>query len=435
MNSTNINVEAFSFVERLKTLDGEFRQPAPINKNLKGDGVKPIAHFEEVSNLRVDKFNPIDGKVVSKYKDLNGQMVGLDEETFIGFSELLTRVSQLDQFEGKCDFDFLIDSSFEWLIEVYFNKVASKDLIPYLLDKIGEETKEYIFYYKIEGLSIENEFDIGNSKIVYISEQKIEELIAVSEQKLSNLDYYKNLKGINLRVAITSTYGNSKNLALRDGALSVDVLKCFLARYSLEKFHTIPDLTFRRSNVKNHTYYIFTNESNNGEVQFQNIGGFIPLPLDNKFLENANRYGFEYFSNFIKHRHHDDLYLEIIAMIQRLAQIVSTFNNHEKIAKIISLLEGAILSRSIGGRGFGERKIKTSVLPKLTTSYLDVFQKVAGKAYRIRDAFVHNCQELPMEEKTILVMFEITRMFIIEIIKLHQSGKKQFEDIERYFLE
>jgi hypothetical protein len=61
--------------------------------------------------------------------------------------------------------------------------------------------------------------------------------------------------------------------------------------------------------------------------------------------------------------------------------------------------------------------------------------KVIGKSYRIRDAFVHNCQEMPLDEETLWVLLEIARIFILRVVFLHINGKREFEDVEKYFSE
>ncbi len=435
----DINIEAFSFVERLKERGNDFAKGfKPRNKNLKGDGVEPIAQLDNVQDLTWTDFNPIDGKPTSKYKSIGGKTVGLATDEFHDFLNLLSRVSEMPEVVGKCDFDFLITNAFDWIIDVFTNKKAEKELIQYLLDKIDENTAAYTFYYRIEGMSIESEFSIGNTLVMFIDDNFIEKLPKLSEEDSGSPDktkeYYTDLKGINLRVIVNSTFDNSKNIALREAELAVDVLKCFLAGYSLHAYHAIPDLKHRNSNLRRHLYYAFESDNNPGTTQIQNIGGFIPLPIDNGFLENAEKRGLSTLSGFIAKHYNDELYYEIIGIIQRFAQIVSTYSNYEKITKIISLLEGAILQRS-NGRSFGETKIKKGVLPKLTNTQLELFQDVIGKAYRIRDAFIHNCQEKPIEEETLWVSLEIVRIFLINVISLHQNGKREFEDIGIYFSE
>ncbi len=435
-----INTNVFSFVNRLVPYVGSNENTVNSNENLRGDGTEMIFDLGVIDNFDLNPFNPIDGKLTSKYTTIDGRIIGLDENSFKDFALLIESILQLQQFNSKCDFNFLIENAFDWLVNIYVNNKAEMLLIDYLSLKMEEECKEYSLYFRIHGISIEDEFMVGNSKIVFITEQRIDEFChrLTAQEKVLNMEEikknYEIMKGVNIRVSITSTSENAKRLALHEAELAMDVLKCFFAGYSLHQYHAVPDMEHRKMNLQRHFYWAFVDGFVPKGPNFQNFGGFIALPIDNKFVAEAKARGLDIFSNFIKRKYADPLYYEIICVIQRFAGIVSTPNNYDKVAKAVSLLEGCILERPNKDKGKGEGKIKKMILPKLTTKQLPLFEKAIRKAYEVRNAYVHNSTEIQLNEQDLWVLLEIIRVFTISLINLHQSGKRQFEDIQAFFL-
>jgi len=435
-----INNSAFRFVGNLVPFKGQPETVTEENKNLRGDGTEMILDLGEIDNFEINPISPIDGKLNSKYRSVKGRIIGIDENGFIEFAAMIENIQQLPAFFAKCDFNFLVQNTFDWIIDIYINGRAPIMLIDYLREKIENESKEHTLYFRIDGIQMEDDFAIGNCQITFISDQSIEGFINSYLQKKEavNIDEirtgYQIMKGVNIKASITSTSDNAKNICLREAELSMDVLKCFLGGYSLNQYYAIPDLEHRKNGAARLSYWVFASEVVPSAPDFKNLGGFIALPIDNAFIAEAKKRGIEIFSNFIKKKFTDSLYSEITDAIQRFAKIISTSNNYEKVVKAISLLEGCILERSNKSNGNGEGKIKKYVLPKLTTNQIQIFEKSIRKAYHVRNLYVHNSTEIPLNEQDLWVLLEIVRLFIIKLINLHESGKRQFETIQDFFL-
>lgn len=62
--------------------------------------------------------------------------------------------------------------------------------------------------------------------------------------------------------------------------------------------------------------------------------------------------------------------------------------------------------------------------------------EVIRKSYGIRNAYVHNGLEKPLDPNTIWVLLEIVRKFISQVIVLHKNGRRVLRILNNFlFLE
>lgn len=437
MNSTQFDLLAFEYLGKLTPFEPE-RTPRLEIAELKGDGIEPIGDLGEVQSFGISG-RAANGKVNCEYKDVNGRLIGLNVSNYRHFADFLSEGLMLPHFEGKCNLDFLLENAFNWLIETYERKQTGQSLSSYLLDRIENETKPYTFYFRLAGIAIQTNIRIGTANIVYVSNEEVQRHIATAcadmpdcEQLIANR-YQSEMKGINVKIVVNSIYEIAKTRAIRQAELAVDVLKCFLVNYSYDKIHIIPELKHRSTSNRQREYWVFWSDFAPASPNIERLEGILPLRIDNDFITLAKHKGLSMFDAFIRNQHDDDLYLEIVENIKRFSEIVSTSSNHEKVQKAITLLESAILPRPGVGRGNGQKKLKNYVLPKLIESDLDLAKSTIGRCYNVRDAFLHNCQELPLDVQTLTVMMEIVRIFIIKLMFLHSQGKREFSDIGLFF--
>jgi phage terminase small subunit len=163
-------------------------------------------------------------------------------------------------------------------------------------------------------------------------------------------DFYKEYAGQFAIVGCHSTPDHAQHLALSEAELSTDVLKCFCAQYSIYRHHYLPDLEHRKQGERILKYWYTVAEKPNKPLHtMQIMSGNVPIPIDRKFLERARYYGLNVVSEFIRKSDNDPLFIEIKDTIRRFANVVTTFDNYEKIVKIISLLEGPLSQRPYKG--------------------------------------------------------------------------------------
>jgi hypothetical protein len=171
-NFNELNASAFELISLLE-LTQLTSSNIPAFGNFVGSP-QVIMNVGEVSDLKRVKKDPF-GNNVSVYQAIDKSYIGLSESNYSKFKELLTQIQELSIFSTKTTFSFLEEEAFDWLIGIYKNKKAEKDLINHLIDVTENEYKEYTFFFKLYPFSIEMPFTIGNSEITFLTEDFIEQ--------------------------------------------------------------------------------------------------------------------------------------------------------------------------------------------------------------------------------------------------------------------
>ena len=432
-----MDIAAFGFIQHVKPYSDPGYQ-FNSTPNLKGEGTGEAIDLGEVNIIGLAVRNPNTGDVQARYKRVNDKYAGLESTAFIEFQELLSNIASHKAFSQRCDYAFIEENGFEWLMDLFASQTAKCSLTVLLLDKITDETKPYRFFFRMSGFAIQDDILIG--KAVISARDKLDakeywqRMVEASGKNVDNVEGYTDFEGVTISVEITSTYERAKTTALREAELAVAILKCFCVEYSLNQEYAIPYLGHKDTNYSLLKYWWLTRDKPfKPLLNWHNRAGLVPIQIDNNFVDRANQLGLLDYSHFIAKSYHDELSLEIIVCLERFADIASTYSHHEKIVKMIALLEGPITARPSTGKNRGESRIKDSVIPKLTSQRIDLFQSAIRYGYGIRNAYVHNNQLLRTEFSKTLLLIEIARAFIQKLVQVHGSGKRSFEDIAIFF--
>ena len=253
MNMGNeIDVEAFKFVEKLsiKSVPGQTKGFKGKKTDLKGLG--DVIELGEVSNFGFEEFDEETYLTKRKFKNIEGNLVGLETKEYSEFKELVLKIFYSPFFSNRSDLKTLLDVSFEWLLEIYKFKKTDKNLTSFLIDKIESLTQEFYFYFKINALTIEKSITIGNAEIMFFNENTIvQHYNKFKESRPEKTfeefkDVYKNnFDSINAFVKVKSVLNHANEIAFREAELAIDVLKCFCTYYSTEKLVQMFELDYR----------------------------------------------------------------------------------------------------------------------------------------------------------------------------------------------
>src|ERR1035437_5028115 len=149
---SNVNNSAFEFVSILEQTQLESSSIPPYGNFVGSPQV--IMNLGEVSDLKRLKKDPF-GNNVSVFQAIDKSYIGLSEINFSKFKEFLSQIHELPIFSERTTISFLEEEAFDWLMDIYKNKKAEKNLIDYLLDAVENEYKEYTFFFKLYPLSID----------------------------------------------------------------------------------------------------------------------------------------------------------------------------------------------------------------------------------------------------------------------------------------
>ena len=429
-----LDLEAYKFVNKLC----QFTLPDNYNaKTEKTDlkGINKIADLGEVSNFCIEEFDEDTYLTKRKFKDINGELIGLDTLDFSEFILFISKYFDNSFFTDNCDFKTLLDLSFEWLIEGHKYKKGFENLSSYLIDNINSLKKEYHFYFKIESIAIEDTIYIGNTVIKFFNNDEINQFYnqLLDDNPEKTLDYFKDFynkhfNSINAFIKVNSVENRAQEIAFYEVELAIDVLKCFCCQYSTEKLFQIFDLDYRFKQESKAKYLFLPNGNiNDCTFQIENLGGVLPIEITKTFLKNAELNGLKLFSDFIKLKRNTNLYHNTIDLIKQFSNIISTFNNYEKVVKAISLFESFCVPKG-SSKSNGETHLKKKIVPKLIQNEKEqeTLKKLIRQHYEIRDRFLHNYfQDPSLNKKDLTLLLEYQRLFILKIIELN----KQFDTL------
>jgi hypothetical protein len=437
--TNEFDIEAFKFVEKLIVKEAKKEE---IRRGLKPEfkGLGKIIDLGEVENFGFEEFDEDTYLTKRKFKDVEGKLIGLDTNEYSEFKDFILKIYKDISIFQKCDFKTLIDCSFEWLLNVHKNQQASINLLPFLTDKISALTKEYHFHFRVKALVIESKIAIGNSLFTFFNDNEISDLYSSIKKSDPNstLEEFKRvyndyLDSITVLVKVKGVLERANEIAFREAELAIDVLKLFCCSYSTERLIQMFEIDYRFTQGSSTQYLQLPNgEIKDSIIQLKNLSGNVPIQLTNDFIRKAEIVGLNKFSQFIKEKRDTELYFITLDLIKQLSIIISTYNNYEKTVKSISLFESFCVPKN-STKAKGETILKKKIFPKLfSKNDTERLSELIRKHYEIRDKYLHNYIQLPLNKKELAILLEYQRFFILKIIELNREFVS-LADILEYF--
>lgn len=328
-------------------------------------------------------------------------------------------------FLNLLNFESLFNYSFDWIIELHKKRVDRESFIPYLLDRIYKDTKNFTFYFGVHQLALDkvNDIRIGRTSISFLLEDKRNEMYECLDKEDSKIrknaiDGYEQI--LQSVVAISSFRGiKSKclDMAKNEADLAVAALKCFCTDYACSRYIAPVNLDFNATRADFAKHIMLENNNiKNGIINLENRGS-APVIISGNFLTWMNRNHFQDMHNFLLIKRDTELVFIIQNLIRSLGDIVSTFDDYLKSVKIISFFEGFCIPQN-SPTAKGEKIIKQKILPILTNSdqeRIKIFAYIRRR-YEIRDKFLHNSIKLPIRRSEMIVLMRLQRLFILTLI-------------------
>lgn len=416
---SSINNEIYSFISRL-----ERKQLAPMSNPTNDRIGSNFFHLGEAQNAKLLQTDPT-GSHVSAFHDVDGVFVGLSETPYSEFKSLISTLQDLSPFNEKSSYSFIEEHSFQWLINVYRANRADQSLSDYLLDRLHEEYRSYTFYIPVIPLMIQTPFSIGNVEISSLSESFIEaetKKFIDSGNTKERLDEFLSHfnKDVLAIISTKGTFDKARQMAFRQAAASMDVLKCFLHEYSVYNQFKIPDLNFRQS-TSEMASILHSSDSSTFSLEafaFRTQHAAI-IDIDQMLLEKFNQENLEIFSRFLTNTRDTEFHQAVAGVLHSFANYVSTPNWHEKVAKLITLFESILINAQTKAGG-GENILKKQLMPKMfgTSPDSKLGIELSGTFYRIRDAYVHHGIERGIDARKLYQFQTIAFRFLRWLIKL-----------------
>lgn len=423
-----LNQEAFQYIEMLIKKPNE----PGIKFNSKPVDIKGIPEIIDLGTVEIDSVgsnHPFTGELQTRYRNIRGNMIGLDEEGFFRFKVFMKKIYELPLISNSCTFEKLLEIAFDWLIEVYTQQRSSLQITDYIEKNIEALTETYIFRFRIVSIGIENSFVIGNTEFKYFDEMDIKAHYKeiVKENPETTYENFKMMVGkqyesINAIVQIRGEFSKATEKAFAEAQLSVDVLKCFCFPNLMAKTTRSFDLDYRyRGHTSADYMYLINGDLLKCRLNTKAMEGVAPIEITKLFLEEVNRIGMDVFSCFLRERKDRELDLKIIDMIKLFAQAASSYDHYEKVKICISLFESmAIPEGNPKAKGYTLfKKIAGKLIPE---HQLETLQGIGLIMYKVRDKLMHNNNRWPFETTDLFTFMDFMRIFILHTIDISKKN-------------
>ncbi len=364
--------------------------------------------------------NKISAYIHTDNSDSQTKAIGLNEDSYKQLKLLVSDLLDEPKISKYTDVSFLETRVFNWVTDVYKSKFAAKELFSYIYDEMDKELKEYAFYFKILSLGIKEPYTLGSASITYISDANLEEwewmFVNKAEDYRSNilkvLQFYKDVPLI--RVKKYGIEAKARSLALREAELIVNAMKLFFIKQSLKKHIKIFDLDYKIANNESKSFSAIVNTE---ILNFKMSGNGAPIFITPSGMKSIQDLGFSIILEFIHKNKRDALGLLIEDGVMHLGGITSTENLYERTVKLVTFFEGFLVPQ-LSTKAKGETILKSfiSQLPDLAIS-LEEYKQVIRINYEIRNKYLHNRIELPLDLSNIYYFQSLALSLLLFLIQ------------------
>ena len=408
-----INKSAYQFVELIEEI---IEPKSPL--------VESIGSSKEKGNsgIRIDVADNIFEKRINHAEEtiaicisINKKIYGFNEINYESFKLFINDVLSLPLFCNKVSFDFIERKTFDWIIDIYLNKLAKTSLLNYLIDVFVSNTQTYVFYFPMVNLDIETKFKIGNVEFTYFIKDFFENL----QNDLKNIHpenknnfLEREYRGKVLAKVIVKSEKQFAEIVAKEGAsLAVDVLKIYGLTATLPDSKTMFDLNYKLNYQLKYNYLseeIGKKDTLSETIYFNNP----PLCITKQRLVFANNNGLSSFSEFITLKANDELYNLIIQGIKLFASALSNWDLHQRIVNLITILESLLLKDDESNDM--ERRAKARLSKIITDNFSEKEQLkiLFTDIYKIRHKMIHKATKIKIN----IDALRIAQLTIINLI-------------------
>lgn len=373
---------------------------------------------------------------------LPNEEILIDESDYNQFKFLVEQFLSIDFINRLADYKFIVKIAFDWMIQLYMNKVTTVELYDFVVAEIEKKTKQRHYDFIIKALEIKTTFQVGNCHFHQLSQNDSLRIFQTTNAEANKngrdikLEDWDNIfkSFVNRPLATVTVFGvKSKcvELAKKEIRLSVNSLKCFLfpqmLRSGVDTFNV--DFDYRVVEKVEYLSHI---------GKFQNIGFNVEFPTNTQPISIGQveftkimQEGLFLFHQFIISKRNVEIYYEIENAIIQFGSLSSFSNLYERIINLISFFETLIIPKN-NYKAKGETILKKNVIPKLQIGDQEVMRSNIRRLYDIRDKYVHNRIELAIDVESFYSVTLCGLVFLVYCINII-SSMNTIDDLHRHF--
>lgn len=370
------------------------------------------------------------GNAIDITCEINGMKIGYNETTYKNLISLAIRFLDIDYFEKYVDYQFIAKHIFDWVVDLYDKNRAEYNLYTYIQNEVEKELNDYTYFFKVQDLIIEEEFVVGNCTFTFKKsdyfESIFDEMLVDSknlkpENKAGFVDAHKSFLN---KVLVCSTVRGVKAKAeliiKKEVELSINAIKCLLINESLHPRTELFNVDYLYMNQTMSNYFSTTTSAKDFCMHLESKNSPTPITIDKFRFQELTQAGLETFNYFLLHKKNSELYYRTELQINLLGEINSTMDLYLRVTKLISFFENMIIpfdNYTAKGKTYMKNIISIIVAPndqqKITKSVFNL--------YDIRDKYLHNRNQLPIDHLDLLNVKVLAVLFLLVIVDLNKE--------------
>jgi len=359
-----------------------------------------------------------DGSVEEIYKIIDNKRYGFDKHVYPHFIKFTNYLSSLSIFSGQASEEFILEETFNWLIDSYRANRILLQLIPFLQNRLDEKTEILTYHFPVLNLHIEEPFQIGNVKFQYFTKQYFDEywkqIKNVTEGK-DDFDkvFSKYCGKVFISCTAKAESKKSEDLAFKEACQAMDVFRLYSPTV-LFPFKILRVDLERRINLNYSSDFLTETTDGEREIRLSMSANNDPYDYHKEMHNSVLEGGLDLFSDFIKTPKSDDLYKIILHSISFYSFALSNSDFHLRISQLIMIVEGLLLEEGFV-KGMQE-KVKSRLCRLMfskNSKRISFLNSVMSSMYQVRHAITHKGNRLPIDK----INFRDLQITIVELLK------------------
>ena len=335
-------------------------------------------------------------------------------------------------FKKRVSYNLIQRSIYEWVFNDY-SKEKQASMCTYVEEKIALETSSILYIIPLPYIQVTENIKIGNVNIGFLDRQAI----------LDNLfDMIENKEILSMTAASVMLEGEliaTKELAHELVETAVDILKASSALKG-DINSCLYDFSVDINGDSNKFGVSYAYDPQKGKLTPMIKSHRIPYEFDEKdkiAFETCN--SLQLMSDFMSDMYFSESYERtdldkvILRSIKQFSASLSTKSPHERVVKLCSILDAAVLKNSEVGIKDSQKKY-IPILIAEDGELRDIMRNTLDRMYEIRSNYIHHGKEETIKPKDILELNMFITSIILRFIQLrtkYDSTNKILSEIDK----
>jgi len=371
----------------------------------------------------------LDDSIAKIYKTISDIRYGFEDKIYPHFLKFSSDISKLPCFTLQASENFIIEESFNWIINSYVNKKIEFEYLTYLQKRIDEDTEFRTYHFPVLNLHIQESFKIGEVKFQFFTKEYFDAYWNPGKNKKDTKEDFDNIFSkyygkVFLTCSAKAETKKAEELAFAKASLAMDIFRLFTPAVIVPTKIFKVDLE-KRININYSSDFLVETNQEEKSIIFNMCANNDPFYFDKRIEESVFSNGLSLFSQFISKQQNTELYKLIIHSISFYSLALSFSDFHLRISHIIMIIEGLLLEE--GWIRSMQKKTTNRICKLLFINDNEgslMLISVMNAMYEVRNEITHKGNKLPID----LYKFRDLQVAVVELLKKIISLNSRFNN-------